>query len=130
MENFLQQLTTVNNAINDFVWVRLGLILLLGTGVLLTVLTKFFQISHLGHWWKSTIVSVFKKDGKATKNNEEKSPVCSKVKSPSFTIDCFTAPSVFLEKYTARYETEHNEPIKNAFLACLLLINIKLLLVF
>ncbi len=62
MADFFAKLTEINNAINSFVWVKIGLVLLLGTGILMTVLTRFFQISHLGHWWKKTIVGVFKKD--------------------------------------------------------------------
>ncbi|MDE6529939.1 MAG: sodium:alanine symporter family protein, partial [Lachnospiraceae bacterium] len=62
MADFLTKLTEVNNAINSFVWVKIGLVLLLGTGILMTVMTKFFQISHLGHWWKKTIVGVIQKD--------------------------------------------------------------------
>lgn len=62
MENFLTKLTEINDVINSFVWVKIGLVLLLGTGILMTVMTKFFQISHLGHWWKKTIVGVFQKD--------------------------------------------------------------------
>lgn len=61
MEQFLQTLTDVNSAINNFVWTNLGLVLLLGTGILLTVLTKFFQVTHLGHWIKNTIGSLFKR---------------------------------------------------------------------
>lgn len=57
----VQTITEVNNAINDFVWVKIGLILLLGTGILMTILTRFFQITHIGHWFRQTIGSVFKK---------------------------------------------------------------------
>ncbi len=60
--NFLDALTQVNNAVNGFVWGWVGLILLLGTGILATVATKVFQISHIGHWWKNTIGSLFKKN--------------------------------------------------------------------
>ena len=58
----LEWITNVNNDINTFVWTTLGLVLLLFTGVLTTVLTKFFQVSHIGLWWKNTIGSMFKKD--------------------------------------------------------------------
>ena len=60
-EKVAEQVTRVNNAVNDFVWVKIGLFLLLGTGVLMTVLTKFFQITHIGHWMKKTIGSIFSK---------------------------------------------------------------------
>ena len=62
MSGFIESLTQINKVINDFVWVKVGLILLIATGVLMTVLTKFFQVSHLKHWWKQTIGSLFKKE--------------------------------------------------------------------
>ena len=45
--------------LNDFIWGWFGIAILLGTGILMTVLTKFFQITHFGHWMKSTIGSIF-----------------------------------------------------------------------
>ena len=62
MNNFIDTITSVNDAINGFVWVRIGLILLLGTGLITTVITKCFQITHFKHWWIKTIGSVFSKD--------------------------------------------------------------------
>ncbi len=52
----------INGSINGFVWGWVGLILLLGTGVIATVCTKVFQLSHLKHWWNNTIGSLFKKE--------------------------------------------------------------------
>lgn len=52
-------ITNVNGVINGFVWGIPMLILLVGTGILMTFLTKFFQLSHIGHWWKNTIGSIF-----------------------------------------------------------------------
>jgi len=52
----------VNGSINGFVWGYVGLALLIGTGIIMTLLTKVFQISHLKHWWQNTIGSLFKKD--------------------------------------------------------------------
>lgn len=59
MDNFLTTLANINSVINEFVWVKIGLILLIGTGLLMTVLTKVFQISHLKTWWKATIGGLF-----------------------------------------------------------------------
>lgn len=61
MEQFLDKVAAVNNVINTFVWVKIGIIILIGVGIVTTVCTKFFQISHLGLWWKNTIGSLFKK---------------------------------------------------------------------
>ena len=62
MDKFFTVLAEYNGVINTFVWTTLGLVLLLFTGVLTTVLTKVFQLSHLAHWWNNTIGSMFKKD--------------------------------------------------------------------
>lgn len=51
-----------NGIINTFVWTTLGLVLLISTGVLTTIVTKFFQVTHIGMWWKHTIGSLFHKD--------------------------------------------------------------------
>ena len=58
---FLDKVTEVNDTINTFVWVTLGLVLLIGTGILMTVLTKFFQVTHFGHWMKESIGKIFTK---------------------------------------------------------------------
>ncbi len=73
MEKFIEQVTNVNDSINTFVWVTIGLVLLLGTGVITTLCTKVFQISHLGHWWKETIGTLFKKNSASTKKTDKKS---------------------------------------------------------
>ena len=72
MQKIIDAIASVNDVVNSAVWGLPGLILLIGTGVLLTVGTKCFQISHLSHWWKNTIVSTFKKGSDATKNTDKK----------------------------------------------------------
>ncbi len=67
MEAFLNKVTEINNVINDLAWVKIGLVLLLGTGILMTLCTKVFQVSHIAHWWKNTIGSLFKKEAKGKK---------------------------------------------------------------
>lgn len=62
MEAFLNNVANINDKINSFIWGYPGVILLIGTGILMTVLTKVFQISHIGHWCKKTIGGVFSKD--------------------------------------------------------------------
>ncbi len=58
----LDKIAEINGSINGVVWGIFGLALLIGTGIIVTLCTKVFQISHLGHWWKNTIGSLFKKD--------------------------------------------------------------------
>ena len=62
MENFLTTLAEINDKINAFIWVKIGLVLLIGTGILMTCCTKWFQISHIGYWWQQTIGGMFRRD--------------------------------------------------------------------
>lgn len=57
----MDKIKAINDVVNSFVWGK-GVWLLIATGVTMTVLTKAFQISHFGEWWKNTIGSLFKKD--------------------------------------------------------------------
>ena len=50
---------SVNSAVNSFVWGIPMLVLLVGTGILMTCLTKVFQLSHFGYWMRHTIGSIF-----------------------------------------------------------------------
>ena len=59
--------------LNDFIWGWFGIAILLGTGVLMTILTKFFQVSHIGHWMKKTIGELFSK--KVTQHTDEKGTI-------------------------------------------------------
>ena len=60
MEQFIDSVVKVNDAVNGFAWGTLGLILLIGTGVVCTVITRFFQVTHLRHWWKKTFGCMYK----------------------------------------------------------------------
>ena len=73
MENFIKAVTDVNGEINTFIWGIPGLILLIGTGILMTACTKVFQVTRLGHWWRETIGSLFRKDSASTKKTDKKS---------------------------------------------------------
>ncbi len=70
---FLAWLEGFNGKINGVVWGIWALALLIGVGFIATVCTKVFQITHLGHWFKETIGSLFKKN--AAGNSKEKSSI-------------------------------------------------------
>lgn len=72
-EGFLKTVTDVNNEINGFVWGWFGVILLVGTGIIMTILTKVFQITHIGHWFKETLGSLFNKH--VTSHTKEKGSI-------------------------------------------------------
>ena len=48
----------INNAVNGFAWGTFGLVLLLGTGALCTVITGFFQFTHIRYWISKTFGSI------------------------------------------------------------------------
>ncbi len=74
MEGFAKTVADVNGVVNNFVWGIPMLVLLVGTGILMTCLTKGFQISHFGHWVKCTIGGIFKdKNVTAHTGKEDKS---------------------------------------------------------
>ncbi len=50
MENVIR----INDAVNGFAWGTFGLSLLLGTGLICTLATGFFQIRHIRHWFSMT----------------------------------------------------------------------------
>lgn len=55
----IETITNVNSFVNGIVWGWPALILLGFVGVLMTCMTKFFQLSHFRHWIKHTIGAIF-----------------------------------------------------------------------
>ena len=60
MSGFLKTVESVNGAVNGFVWGIPMLVLLVGTGVLMTCLTGWFQVSHFRYWLQHTVGAIFK----------------------------------------------------------------------
>ena len=55
----LDIITSINSAVNNFVWGWPALVMLSFTGIFMTCLTKFFQVTHIGHWARETIGAIF-----------------------------------------------------------------------
>ena len=55
----IEMITKINDAINNAVWGWPALILLAAVGIIMTSLTGFFQITHIGYWFKHTIGAIF-----------------------------------------------------------------------
>ncbi len=64
----LDTITNINNSVNSFVWGPIMLALLVGTGIYLTVKTRFMQVRWFRYIMKNTIGSLFSK--KAKKDSE------------------------------------------------------------
>ena len=60
----MDQLMKFNKILNDFVWGPPMLILLVGTGIYLTLRTNFFSITKLGYILRNTLMKMFSKENK------------------------------------------------------------------
>lgn len=61
MENVMNMIAKVNDAINGVVWGIPMLILIIGTGIYMTIGMEFFQITRIKHWMNETFLAIFKK---------------------------------------------------------------------
>ncbi len=68
MENFIAKVESVNNAVNSFAWGPLMLLLLVGTGIYLTIRVNWLQVTHFGRILKNTVGTLFRK-GKSEKDH-------------------------------------------------------------
>ena len=66
--SFSEIVASVNGKINDVVWGVPALILLIGTGVLMTVLSKGFQFTRFGHMWRETMGKLLSKSARKSKD--------------------------------------------------------------
>ena len=57
----MEQFMKINTAVNGFVWGPVMLVLLVGTGVYLSIAVGFIQFTKIGYWWKNTIGKIFQK---------------------------------------------------------------------
>ena len=70
--SFWEMVEHYNTIANDFIWGVFGVALLLITGLLMTIFTKCFQVTHFRHWIRNTVLSIKNKPGekKAKKEGE------------------------------------------------------------
>ncbi len=73
IEAFLKQLSVVNQVINDFIWGPIMLVLLIGTGVYLSLRLGFPQFRQFAYVMKRTVGTLLKKQT-ATNNANEVTP--------------------------------------------------------
>lgn len=61
MESFINWLTQANSYLNNIVWGVPAMVLILGTGLIMTVGSRFTQFRHFGYAMKNTIGQIGKK---------------------------------------------------------------------
>lgn len=71
MQSFIDTVAKVNGAVNGVVWGIPMLVLIIGTGIFMSVRTGFFQITRIKTWANETFLAIFKKKS-VTKTEEKK----------------------------------------------------------
>lgn len=72
MENIIQLITNVNSVLNDFIWGPVMLAIFLAVGLMFTVRTKVFQISHFKYWIDVTFLQLFRKEATHVRKTDDK----------------------------------------------------------
>ena len=69
MENLVAGIEKVNGVINSFAWGPVMLLLLVGTGIYLSIKTGFIQATRFGFIMRNTVGTLFKKQAKGDHGN-------------------------------------------------------------
>lgn len=73
MNAVVELITKVNGILNDFIWGPVMLALFLLVGLMFTIRTKVFQLSHIREWLDVTFLQIFRKDNKVLRTNDKHS---------------------------------------------------------
>ena len=65
----LEMITSVNSAVNSFAWGPVMLVLLVGTGIFLSIRTGFIQVRKFGYILKNTVGSLFRRRNQRSTSN-------------------------------------------------------------
>lgn len=60
MENFTNLVESINGSLNSFIWGPVMLVAFLAVGLMFTIRTKVFQISHIKYWLDVTFFQLFR----------------------------------------------------------------------
>ena len=71
-EKLLETVTKVNDCLNGFIWGSVMLVFFLLVGLMFTLRTGVFQITHIKQWLDVTFLSLFKKGNKKVLRTDDK----------------------------------------------------------
>lgn len=80
LSGVLEMITDVNGTVNGIVWGTFGIGLLLASGILMTIINKGFQFTHIRHWLTNTIGAIFT-EKHVTKHTEKDDKTISQFQS-------------------------------------------------
>lgn len=66
----MEVLEEINTAVHGVVWGPIMLLLLVGTGIFLTVRCRFLQARKFGYIWRNTFATLFHREGSATHRSD------------------------------------------------------------
>ena len=66
----MEVLEDINTAVHGVVWGPIILLLLVGTGIYLTIRCRFLQARKFGHIWRNTFATLFHREGSATHRSD------------------------------------------------------------
>lgn len=72
MDSMIQTIKNINGVLNNFIWGPVMLALFLAVGLMFTIRTKVFQISHFKYWIDVTFLQLFKKDAAHVRKTNDK----------------------------------------------------------
>lgn len=72
MNGLIQIVTNINGVLNNFIWGPVMLVIFLAVGLMFTIRTKVFQISHFKYWIDVTLLQLFKKDSAHVRKTDDK----------------------------------------------------------
>lgn len=72
LDNVTQMIATINGYLNNFIWGPIMLVFFLLVGLMFTVRTKVFQITHIKYWLDVTFLSLFKSGNKKVLRTDDK----------------------------------------------------------
>ena len=68
----VEMITKINGVLNDFIWGPIMLVFFLCVGLMFTVRTKGFQITHIKDWLDVTFLQLFRKGNKKVLKTKDK----------------------------------------------------------
>ncbi|MBP5444228.1 MAG: sodium:alanine symporter family protein, partial [Treponema sp.] len=76
----IETIAKINDSVNSVVWGTFGIALLFVAGIVMTIVNKGFQFTHVPHWFKKTIGAIFK-DKKITAHTGKENKAISQFQS-------------------------------------------------
>lgn len=72
MTHFEETVTAINGTLNNFIWGPIMLAAFLLVGLMFTIRTGVFQVSHIKYWLDVTFLQLFRKDKKKVLRTDDK----------------------------------------------------------